>query len=90
MQHTNLFGTVPTEIGLLTNLHELRLSNNYLSGTIPSEIGHMSELRYLYMGYNYLSGTVPQEICEIDILFSAHTVFACNIICSCCGHCISR
>ena len=37
--HTMLSGSLPTEIGLLTNLVSVELNNNAIVGPLPSEIG---------------------------------------------------
>ena len=58
----NLSGTIPAEIGNLTNLVLLRLQANNLSGTIPAEIGNLTNLRELQLQENNLSGTIPAEI----------------------------
>lgn len=51
---------LPSEIGLLTNLKELIISEARLLGTIPSEIGGLSRLEYsLQIFGNSLSGTLP-------------------------------
>jgi hypothetical protein len=55
-------GSIPPEIGNLTNLSELLLYNNQLTGSIPPEIGNLTNLEYLYLGYNQLTGTIPSEI----------------------------
>jgi hypothetical protein len=41
----NLSGTIPQDIGDLTNLIKLNLSYNQLSGTIPLEIGNLTNLK---------------------------------------------
>ena len=53
----NLAGTLPDELGSLTNLRELRLSNNQLSGTIP-DLSGLTSLTRLELSYNELSGTI--------------------------------
>ena len=40
----NLEGPIPTELGKMSNLNEIRLNGNFLSGTIPKQLGN---LRYL-------------------------------------------
>lgn len=57
----NLVGSIPAEIGLLTNLQVLYLARNRLLGTIPTTIGLLTELKYLGLQYNQLSGTVPSH-----------------------------
>ena len=58
-----LDGTLPTDIGLLKDLHTLVLkANPDLRGKIPSEIGMLSNLKTLRLGDTNLSGTIPTEI----------------------------
>ena len=58
----SLSGTIPTEIGNLTNMVDLRWSFNLLTGTIRSQIVHLPSLTTLYYDSNSLSGTIPTEI----------------------------
>jgi hypothetical protein len=60
----NLIGTlgVVTELGLLTGLQELTLSDNHLKGTIPTEMGHLHRLRSLRLDSNHLTGSLPVEV----------------------------
>jgi hypothetical protein len=37
-------GTLPTELGLMTNLKFLFLSKNAIHGTVPSELGNLNML----------------------------------------------
>ena len=62
LRFNGLSGTLPPEIGDLTELRELYLEYNKLSGPVPPEIGDLTELRELYLEYNELSGPVPPEI----------------------------
>jgi len=55
----NLRGTIPTELGLLSELRTLYLSRNELVGTIPTELGKLTRLEYLGLQHNKLTGTVP-------------------------------
>ena len=49
-------GTIPVELGALTNLQRLYLWGNGLSGTIPAELGNLTSLQELYLNQNGLSG----------------------------------
>jgi hypothetical protein len=57
-----LSGTIPTELGKLTNLWNLRLWNNRLSGPIPSELGQLTTLQYLDLSLNLLTGRISTEM----------------------------
>jgi len=63
-----LSGTIPPEIGNLTNLQELTLSRNQLSGPIPPEIGNLTNLTKLDLSSNQLSGAIPPEMGNLDNL----------------------
>jgi hypothetical protein len=40
-----LYGTVPSELGLLSNLESLDLQLNYLTGEVPLEVINLPRLR---------------------------------------------
>ena len=73
-----LNGTIPPEIGNLTELKELNLSNNInLTGNIPAEIGNLTQLEYLSISNCNLTGAIP----EINNLNSINQInFNCNKI----------
>ena len=70
----SLTGTIPAELGNLTNLTMLYLNNNELVGEIPPELGNLTKLTMLNLGYNYsfigrktpkepgLTGEIPREL----------------------------
>ncbi|KAK4441534.1 putative kinase-like protein TMKL1 [Sesamum alatum] len=58
----NLSGTLPKEIGELTNLKSLYLGVNSLSGPIPLELGYSSSLSEIDLSRNLLKGSLPTSI----------------------------
>jgi len=61
-----LTGSVPSEIGQLTNAkNHIYFQNNGLSGIIPTQLGNLMKLstsRQLNLGYNSLTFTIPTEL----------------------------
>lgn len=57
-----LTGTIPTELGRLTNLNELLLNGNQLTGSIPTALGRLTNLYALYLDGNQLTGSIPAEL----------------------------
>jgi len=60
--NSGLTGSIPSEIGNLTNLTYLYLYNNELSGSIPPEIGNLTNLTWLWLYDNQLTGSIPSSI----------------------------
>jgi len=67
-----LTGSIPPEIGCLTNLTVLNLSWNQLTGEIPSEIGNMTALNNMTLSNNQLAGEIPSEIGNLSNLFGLY------------------
>ena len=63
-----LTGTIPSELGSLTQLTKLGLSMNELSGTIPPELGNLTNLEGLYLWDNELNGSIPSELGKLTNL----------------------
>lgn len=57
-----LNGSLPPELGDLTNLRYLYLAENQLTGSIPTEIGNLTNLSKLDLQENSLNGSIPTEI----------------------------
>ncbi|KAG4086869.1 L domain-like protein [Neocallimastix lanati (nom. inval.)] len=64
----NLDGSIPPELGELSELIELNLSGNKLSGSIPPELGNLTNLQELVLENNNLSGSVPTEFGKLENL----------------------
>ena len=54
----NLTGTLPTQIGWLSNLRQFSFYSNQISGTLPTQIGALTQLRELIMFRNLLRSTL--------------------------------
>ena len=67
-----LSGSIPSELGNLTNLGVLSLSYNELSGSIPSELGNLANLGVLWLDVNQLSGSIPLELGNLANLYSLY------------------
>jgi len=62
LYNKNLTGTIPSEIGNLSNLTRLDLTYNQLTGNIPSEIGNLTNLTFFSLKDNDLTGPIPSEV----------------------------
>ena len=59
LRDRGLGGSIPTELGRLSNLTYLNLRRNDLTGPIPTELDSLTNLRVLNLHSNELSGTIP-------------------------------
>ena len=60
--NNDLFGTIPEEIGLLSELEGINLHRNQLQGTLPPSLGSLLKLVSLKLNSNQLSGKIPSEL----------------------------
>ena len=60
-----LSGTIPPELGNLSEIAWLILANNQLTGSIPPELGNLSNLTALFLGGNQLTGCIPAALEDV-------------------------
>ncbi len=58
----DLRGTIPPELGRLSNLRVLALDDNALNGPVPPQLGALENLEELWLHGNRLSNEVPPEL----------------------------
>ena len=88
----DLVGSIPTQLGSLTNLKSLELHRTSLTGTIPSELGQLSKLKTLLLHGTQLHGTMPEEICKLREISLKVLDASCKgahpmVSCLCCYSC---
>jgi len=71
-------GTIPPEMGDLSELTLLNFDENDVQGTIPSELGNLTNLTYLNLSTNSISGTIPPELGQltnlVELILSANAL----------------
>lgn len=65
LSENQLTGTMPPELGNLSNLIVLSLGINQLSGNIPSELGNLNNLIALSLTNNQLSGCYDSNLTNL-------------------------
>ncbi|MEO8607220.1 MAG: leucine-rich repeat domain-containing protein [Chloroflexota bacterium] len=69
LHNNNLVGTIPPELGNLTELQELWLgANTYTGSGIPPELGSLSNLTTLNIFGSHLSGSIPTQLGNLTSL----------------------
>ncbi|KAG8367404.1 hypothetical protein BUALT_Bualt16G0068400 [Buddleja alternifolia] len=83
LNHGDIAGYLPEELGLLTDLElkvlfELDLSNNRFAGKFPYVVLSLPKLIYLDIRFNEFEGTVPPQLFDkpLDAIFINHNRFA--------------
>ncbi len=68
LNNNNLTGTLPEEIGQLSELQSLVLWGNSISGELPIELCNLSNLYNLDLGLNQFTGSIPEAIGQLSNL----------------------
>jgi len=58
----DLVGTLPAEIGALSDLVVLDLEGNELDGPLPASLGNLIRLKRLSLNGNHLTGAIPSSL----------------------------
>ena len=58
----NLNGSLPSELGNLSEMDALMIYSTSLSGPLPTSLGNLSKMRPLILGGNNLSGSIPPAL----------------------------
>ena len=72
LRFNDLTGSIPPELGRLSNLARLYLHDNDLTGPIPAELGSLSRLGRLSVVGNRLTGPLPAELGDLGSLEELH------------------
>ncbi|CAN0353599.1 unnamed protein product [Pylaiella littoralis] len=63
-----LSGAIPKNLGNLTALEQLDLSENRIDGAIPKELGNLAALKKLKLPRNSIAGAIPKELGHLTAL----------------------
>ena len=88
----NLSGTIPYELGQMSNLRQIDLHSNKLTGTIPQELGDIDVLNSIVIYSNNMVGTLTDNSGVCSLRYDAELLelwVDCGIQCpeSCCTKC---
>lgn len=62
LPNSQLLGSIASDLGMITYLRHLDLSNNFFNGSLPISIFNASELQVLSLSNNVISGELPEFI----------------------------
>eukprot|EP00898_Chlorokybus_atmophyticus_P000638 jgi/Chlat1/1575/Chrsp123S01851 len=68
LQGNHFYGPLPSSMGNMINLEELRFGINQFTGPLPSTMGNWIKLRLLFLNDNQLSGPVPSTLSNLNRL----------------------
>ncbi|XP_059458418.1 putative leucine-rich repeat receptor-like serine/threonine-protein kinase At2g24130 [Corylus avellana] len=79
LQENLIFGSIPPNLGKLSNLVILNLTSNLLNGTIPEEMSNLSSLEQLFLSHNFFPGSISSalgKIRHLGLLDLSHNKFS--------------
>ncbi|MGB3196657.1 MAG: leucine-rich repeat domain-containing protein [Saprospiraceae bacterium] len=82
LNNRGIAGTIPSEIGNLSNLRSLFLFGNNFTGAIPSSLGNLTLLEDLLLNDNSFTETIPDifvDLRELKIISLTNNFFTGNI-----------
>ncbi|XP_010253958.1 PREDICTED: leucine-rich repeat receptor protein kinase EMS1-like isoform X1 [Nelumbo nucifera] len=68
LPHLGLQGTLPLELGSLSNLELLDLADNEFSGPLPPRLWKLKKLKTLNLSFNLLNGTLSSDVQNLEHL----------------------
>ncbi|CAA7048006.1 unnamed protein product [Microthlaspi erraticum] len=66
LSSSGLSGTIPRQIGDLSQLQKLDLSNNSFTGGIPEFLASLKSLTVINLSWNNFSGSVPKSLRDME------------------------
>ncbi|WCJ33108.1 Leucine-rich repeat receptor-like protein kinase family protein [Euphorbia peplus] len=68
LSDSGIHGSIPSEIGMLSNLSYLFLDRNFLTGELPFEIANLTQLLHLNVSHNQLTGFILPAMRDLTYL----------------------
>ncbi|HLO33506.1 MAG TPA: ABC transporter substrate-binding protein [Anaerolineales bacterium] len=66
--NNNLTGSIPPEMGGLSELQTFRVWHDNLTGALPPELGDLSNLKFFWLDDNQISGAIPDALGDLTNL----------------------
>lgn len=89
LQNNQFSGTLPEDVGNLSNLRQLSLERSGFTGRIPRSMRSMTRLEIAHLQFNNLEGAIPAELCDSLVLedLRADCDRGGKVKCRCCTQC---
>ena len=68
LNHNNLTGSIPPELGSLKSLLDLQIFSNPATGSIPPELGNLENIRKMVVASGQFTGPIPPELANLPNL----------------------